>query len=320
MRDLKVEAKLKALGYDFKYQAEVPFVEIDIRGASDNPARFGKRIDHERVGGMTVAVRDGAEFPAIVVCRNTVPGLYRNNLGEGSGLHRVLAYQRCGVDRCDAYVVTEPDPERRRMLPTLLNAIEGQTNSATDRYRAIYDAIARKAGNVTDLCVAYAVKRDAYAAWERLERVKQRLGRLGIAAENYSNDQLKEFRDIASDKVLGAVASFARSSKSFAALQELVRDIAACSIQSEEAWLTVVERHVQKIPRPLPGDIKARFKPASEKWCDYLGNALSLWQRENTSVIDGPPDRVNACIEDGLNMLKLLKGEHLRRTNLRKTA
>lgn len=322
MREPKVESKLKALGYEFRYVASVPFAEIDINGAAANPARYGKRLDAERVESMTVAVRNGTEFAAVVVCRLDVPSLYRYSLGEGSGLHRVMAYKKAGLDTCDAYVVNEPDAERRRMLPTLLNSIEGMTNAVGDRYRAIFDLVARRVGDVTALCIAYSVRKDGYLAFERLEKTKARIVRLGWNVERFNNDQIREFGKIHSDKILTAAVGFSINLKaSAAALHELVLAINGSTVKTEEAWLAIVNEHIAKLPKPpQPGDPKGRMKPASEKWCDHIHAALNLHLREKYSVLDGDLARIRTCIDDGLNMLKTLKGELVRRGNFRRSA
>jgi len=321
MRDPKVEAKLKEWDYIFRYHSAIDFTLIDILGAKDNPARYGKPIDQERIDNMSVAAKSGSEFPAIVVCRNIDPGLYRYNLGEGSGLHRVLAMRKAGISECDCYVVSEPDADKRKMLPTLLNAIEGQTNSAVDRYRAILDALTNKFGNRDTLCGAYAVKVSNYNNWEKLEKLKQRLERMGYSPAKFNNEIIKEFGKITNDRVLQRVISFVLDYKiSLSGVQELLRDLDNCAVREEASWITVVEKHIAKQPRPSQGNIKARQRLACDKWCDYINNALSLWNREKQNVIDGPEDRVGCCIDDALHMLKVLKGEHMKRVNFKRSA
>lgn len=178
MKDPRVENCLKANQYTFRYVGAYKLERIDMTEADQNPARLTRRYDEDHMLQMACRLEDGVEFPGIVVC--DIGGSHDE---LSTGYHRVKAALFGNVTVFPAYIVAEPDPYRRAILPVLLNTIEGRAPGRIEIYMTIMDLTERFSGTkARDLCKIYGIPEEAFLSWRRLEEISIRARNLGVGS------------------------------------------------------------------------------------------------------------------------------------------
>lgn len=124
MRDSIVERQLERQGIAFDYSESVPIADILIDEAAQNNIRIKDgKIHSETVEQYAEAMRNGDEFPAIIVYRNEA-----NRLGVIGGLHRLTAKKTNQNTHTDCYILRLDCREEMtiiRRLQRTLNGAEG---------------------------------------------------------------------------------------------------------------------------------------------------------------------------------------------------
>lgn len=178
MKDLRVENCLRDNQYTYRYTSAYKLDRIDMGEADQNPARLTRRYDEDHMLQMACRMEAGVEFPGIVVC-----DLGGQHDELSTGYHRVKAAQLGSSITFPAYIVAEPDPYRRAILPVLLNTIEGRAPGRTEIYLTIMNLIERFPGTkARDLCKIYGIPEEAFLGWRRLEEINIRARNLGVAS------------------------------------------------------------------------------------------------------------------------------------------
>jgi len=130
VRDPKIEQFLTSRGFAWKFQANFPIANINMRAAESNPARLGRAIDDEYALSIGLAAQEGADIPAIVTIDT---GFDLDELATGR--HRISGVTDfCKPPRTalDAYRVRESDPCRIELLIRTINGIEGRRTPAKE--------------------------------------------------------------------------------------------------------------------------------------------------------------------------------------------
>jgi hypothetical protein len=227
MKDPRVENCLRANQYTFRYTPAYKLDRIDLKDADQNPARLTRRYDEDHMLQMACRMEAGVEFPGIVVCD---VGSDEDELS--TGYHRMKAARFCSLTTFPAYIVAEPDPYRRAILPVLLNTIEGKSPSRTDIYMTIMDLVQRFPGTkAANLCAMYGVREDAFLTWRRLEAATERARALGVGGA-FTNKQFnqkirEEIGRITNDNIFVGVTEVLALTKNMVSqsAEEFVRSI-----------------------------------------------------------------------------------------------
>lgn len=130
MRDTRIEKFLVKRGVGFEYCPSIPLAQCRVDPEAKLNIRLAQQLSEERVERYALAMKDGDEFPAIV--------LYRDRKGQYfffvNGLHRFAALGRVGATEVDAYILLL-DPDERSTINHLrrtINLLEGLAPTAEE--------------------------------------------------------------------------------------------------------------------------------------------------------------------------------------------
>ena len=233
MQEQKTEQFLKHGGWEWAYNALVPVTDIDIKASRENPARWKRRIDVDRVEQYMIRMGNGIEFPAIVLIRLAGPTADGKLYIVATGMHRLEAALLADKTSFDAYIVTEPDLYRQMVLIRKLNTIEGsgvtiddQVTQIVEIHREFPDHSLRQLAEEWELKLARV-----QAAW-RAEEVRTRARELGFELDRMpklSMTLVGQMHGIHANRVLRRVLEFAFNHNPPATtLEELVKDVKKC--------------------------------------------------------------------------------------------
>lgn len=127
MRDPKTEKLLDAELVDYEYLEDVPLDWFDADLSLRNQARIDPPLFPETVTQYVEAMRDGAEFPALV-------GYFQSDesIVLVDGNHRLHAHLKHGTEQIDVYVV-DAAPDVIQALTYMANATHGRPPSDEER-------------------------------------------------------------------------------------------------------------------------------------------------------------------------------------------
>jgi len=129
MRDLVLEDFLKQQGHEFEYLKEMPLDGIQVENAARENIRLDQPMNDATVNRYTLAVEQGAHFPALLLYR-----LKNGAFGVVNGLHRYVAYKACKLEVADAYVLHTQDPRAIELLQRTTNTVTtGEPPSEEER-------------------------------------------------------------------------------------------------------------------------------------------------------------------------------------------
>jgi ParB-like chromosome segregation protein Spo0J len=257
MRTQVLENILKKDGWNFVYNEALPLKRLALTGRVLQQVRLDKKVDEDHVSRLVLALKVGAQFPALVVAAD---GADEYEIADG--IHRATALQKFGRAAADAYVVTNAkEATQLDMLRRTLNAIPAKpltSEEATQQAFAIYK---RADGNLTFRQVAQMtyVHESSVSRLERAEKAGARLAKLvpGLGAR-MTTSNLDVLGQIRHDELLALVARIV------AVTHMPVEETRA---MAREAAAVVTDREADSLRREL----EARFadelrKPvASEK-------------------------------------------------------
>lgn len=129
MQDPKVEKLLDDMFIDYVYVPDVPIEDFDVDASLKNQARIDPPLYPETVSSYTAALKDGAEFPALV-------GYYSTNKSVvlTDGNHRLAAHIAHGVQTMDCYIV-DAAPELLQALTYMGNSMHGRPPTEEERIK-----------------------------------------------------------------------------------------------------------------------------------------------------------------------------------------
>lgn len=136
MKDSVREAWLTDNGWEFEYEEKAPLDFILVDKSAQEQVRLGEQVDELHASRLAQALRDGAQFPAVILIQPTNGG----PLPIGDGIHRISALKKIGRKETDAYVVTNAQsPKMTEMLRRTANAPGGK---GFDTAHAVQQAVA----------------------------------------------------------------------------------------------------------------------------------------------------------------------------------
>jgi hypothetical protein len=124
-----IEDELTKLGLEWRFNADGPIADIDMRKSLANQARLETPLNDERVETYLEALKANAKFPALVV---DFTGRKRKGIVM-DGNHRIVAAEKGGYDIFARYEVTAGDPAAITLFTFRANATHGLPNSLEDR-------------------------------------------------------------------------------------------------------------------------------------------------------------------------------------------
>jgi hypothetical protein len=177
MRDPKVETNcLSRHNYTWKFEEAYKLDRIDWKEAADNPARIWRPYDEEYMFRMALQMENGYVFPPIVVFD---VGLPKDLLA--TGYHRGQAAKYRDIHIFPAYRIAEPDPYRRAILPSLLNAVEGKSQTREEIFYTVIGVLERFPGTkARDLCIMHGITEAQLSEWKRARAAQVRAEDLGV--------------------------------------------------------------------------------------------------------------------------------------------
>lgn len=249
MRDPRTEAFLDRGQWQWTYDPNVTFDQIDISYSADNPARLNRRIDDERVLQYAEEMQSGVEFPAIILMTPSDRGeaLY----DVATGMHRLNAAdtaQSKAPKHIDAYVVTEPDKYRREFLTRSANTIEGRGVSLQEQIMHIIHLHEQFNVSIPTLCKEWHVKEHTVRTHLRAEQARKRARdtagidltatKLSLTAQGQLNSSIH------SDRVFSEAVKFIYNYKpSMSAVDDICKAIK--ETREEAQALQVVAEYVE---------------------------------------------------------------------------
>lgn len=237
MKDSKAEQMLEAHMVDYFYIDDVDISQVDVETSLRNQARIDPPLHQDTVTTYAEAMKDGAEFPAVV-------GYYDDDdkiiLIDGN--HRISAYLKAGVETIDVYIV-EAAQDVIQALTYMANATHGRPPSEEER---IHHAIHLRDLGYNNKEAARAVgltEHKVSQAWQ-LEAQMRRARRLGIhkAVQALNKEIRTKINPIQSDNVFKALVTFLTASKGLTRIEvgNLINQVRSAT--TEEAQLqTIVE-------------------------------------------------------------------------------
>ena len=282
MRDTKTEQFLTHGGWSYIYDAAVLISEIDLKLSRENPARWSKRLDEDRVEQYMIRMGNGIEFPAIVLMRLAAPTQDGKLYIVATGMHRLEAELLADKQSFDAYIVSEPDAYRCMILTRQLNTIEGRGVTVDDQVTQIID-IHREFPDhsLKSLAEEWELKlARVQAAW-RAEEVRTRARELGFEIDRMpkmSPTLISQMQGIHANRVLRRVLEFAHNNNPSASiLEELIRNVKKC--RDDDQAITLIEKATE-IEKQRAKDLErrhARTKPTEA--VKLLANARKLYNQ-----------------------------------------
>lgn len=202
MRDPKVEHLLDGLFIDYVYEEDIDIDQFDVEASLKNQARIDPVIYKDTVAAYLAALRDGAEFPAVV-------GYYENDsiiLTDGN--HRLSMHLEYGSTTIDAYIV-DAMPEVLQALTYMGNATHGKP--PTDDERLVHAIHLKDLSYTTDEAarIVQLPRHKVDRAWN-LEQTTRRARRLGVIRkfERIPADYRIKLNPIDNDNVWKAAVEF----------------------------------------------------------------------------------------------------------------
>jgi hypothetical protein len=128
MEDPRTEHWLTTEGVSYVYEPAVPVGLVDVEASKRNQARVNAPLIEDLVERYTMALIDGAEFPALLA--------YRRDDGRLvllDGNQRMAAALDAEREAVDAYVVSGLDEMRRTALCWTANTLNGDPGTPLDR-------------------------------------------------------------------------------------------------------------------------------------------------------------------------------------------
>jgi hypothetical protein len=212
MRDPKTEAFLNRGQWQWRYEPDVTFDQIDITYSTDNPARLNRKIDDDRVLQYAGEMQDGVQFPAIVLLSPSDRGIVAFDVA--TGMHRLNAADLAQTKlpkKIDGYVITEADRYRRETLTRRLNTIEGRGADSTEQIMHIIYLHEHYKQSIASLCKEWHVKEHTVRTHLRAEQARKRARQFGFNLDRskLSLNMLGVLQtNLHSDRVFGDVVQF----------------------------------------------------------------------------------------------------------------
>ena len=232
MRNATYEQALTKQGVGWEYLESVPLSGVDIAKGLSNQARLGEALDSQLVEQYTAAVKDGSEFPPVVLSK---PG--RGRYVPLDGNQRLAAYKAAGRTSCDAYLVQSQDPMvLDRIAWSFNNKVNGKRLSYEEclahavtfvrKYGMVYEAAAKEWG----------VQKWAVGNEVRAADMRDKVAKCGVrSADKLSDDQLRALSPLASvgeDVLAAAAAAVASSGATVKDVYSLVSRVKAAKTQA----------------------------------------------------------------------------------------
>jgi hypothetical protein len=274
-QDARRESWLRREGVDFVYHPFIPLEKFDVERSLQNQARLERPLIPEVVEEYARALRDGAQFPA-VVCYATATGyvlIDRN--------HRLAAARRVGLAGWDAYEVLTQDKFLLECLTRTANILEGVRATPAERLEQAAYLAATYGAPIRVLAQRFALDEDRLAEYLRERRARERLLAQGVSDLRLPGWHLARLNAIENDHVLREAALLAQR----AALQaharfcawaaETARRAAAARRARLRLW-AAVEARLQAVG--VPGNIRHRIG-------EWLVDTPQSWDLETVEAV-----------------------------------
>lgn len=211
--------------------------EIDKVASHRNQARVSGPINDDTIILYGAAIESGDEFPPLIVMQRR-DGKYV----VIDGNHRVGAYELNGIEKVEAYVVSDINETQRLLLTFEANTKHGLPTGLQERLRQAVNLVEMGA-TLTDAAknLGLPLNRVSYSVQQF--RTDKRLAQLGVSRwDRLPATARRRMHSIRSDKVFSAVANLAVESKlSGPDIDALVTRVNAASRGDEAKQLEAVE-------------------------------------------------------------------------------
>lgn len=124
VKDIKVEANLRAMGVPFEIQTGISLTKVDLEEGIKRQKRLINKLNEDAVLAMAIDMaKPDAAFPMPILQKPP-----HGNMWPWSGNHRLASFTFAFPEATtiDAYLVTVKDPVMLDLLPRVVNAWESQ--------------------------------------------------------------------------------------------------------------------------------------------------------------------------------------------------
>jgi ParB-like chromosome segregation protein Spo0J len=231
------ESWLKSHGATFTFKT-INLEQVDKVASHRNQARVSGPINDETVVLYGAAIEAGDQFPPIVV--------HQRRDGKFvviDGNHRVASYELNGVEKVEAYVVSDITETQRLLLTFEANTKHGLATGLSERLRQAVNLVEMGAPMVDaakNLGLPIARVQGAVAQF----RTDKRLAQLGVQRwDRIPATTRRRLYNVRSDKVMSEIAKLAvESQMSGSDVESLIVRVNNASRGDEDKQLQVVER------------------------------------------------------------------------------
>lgn len=234
-RDPRVEAKFDEWNLPWKFVPDIPFA--DIRVADWAQVRAGENLaPKQRVTEFAEQMRNGAEYPGIVLMHGEPPVLFDGNT-------RLSAAILLGQTSMPAYIVETGTVDMAKALAGSLNNMNGE-RLTEDEACELAQLMSARGMDETSVARETGRTMPQVRKWRVLREGKAHAARLGVLAlfESLTVSKQRELSRVVHDSPFAALVGFVAELKPRERdVRELVNQILVASSEAEEVGL--IEEH-----------------------------------------------------------------------------
>lgn len=202
----EIEAWLKNRGVEHTYTDDFALYLIDKDASLRNQARVGAPIIDEVVERYEIAMRNGAEFPPIVVQQ-----VGKNKYVVIDGNHRLQAALRA-EQSLNAYVINNASPVQIALLTYEANTKHGEPTSLSEREQQAMHLV-NLGSSRHEAAAIMGIKPERLEYLEGTQQASERLVSLGYNPNDFSITMRRRMHNVRSDVVFKELADLVQDTK-----------------------------------------------------------------------------------------------------------
>ncbi len=280
MRNPTYDQAIKGYGVQFTYAPQVNCEEIDWTKGLRNQARLIDPLDNDLVTEYATAMKEGAEFPPVVIYRPTP----RSKYIPIDGNQRGAAKAKAGVKFTDAYVIDCNDPlVIDRMTWSFNQKVNGKRLSAEECMEHAISYVRKYGYKATDAAKEWSVNKVTLAKNLRAREIRDSLGRQNVRNVDRLNSNrltaLAPLQELGEDVLAKAAEAAISTGINEKGVEDLVRKVKACRTSEDKMaaveQFTRDERVQARAAETKGGTLNPKPRP-SEKLASLMKQAVRL--------------------------------------------